>query len=278
MTAGDTPRPAVGPLRLGIAGAAGRMGRMLIQTVLDTTDGSVVLHGAVASEGSAAVGQDAGLLAGRPACGVAVSDDPVQLFATADAVVDFTRPQASVRFAALAAQGKAVLVTGTTGFSAEDLAALGRAARHTPIVQSFNMSLGVNLLAALVRQAARALDAGWDVEVVEMHHRHKIDAPSGTAILLGRAAAEGRGIDFDAARAIDRDGRRPDGAIGFATLRGGDVVGEHAVILAGAGERVELAHKATDRGIFARGAVKAALWGRGRAPGLYSMADVLGLG
>ena len=278
MTAGDTPRPAVGPLRLGIAGAAGRMGRMLIQTVLDTTDGSVVLHGAVASEGSAAVGQDAGLLAGRPACGVAVSDDPVQLFATADAVVDFTRPQASVRFAALAAQGKAVLVTGTTGFSTEDLAALGRAARHTPIVQSFNMSLGVNLLAALVRQAARALDAGWDVEVVEMHHRHKIDAPSGTAILLGRAAAEGRGIDFDAARAIDRDGRRPDGAIGFATLRGGDVVGEHAVILAGAGERVELAHKATDRGIFARGAVKAALWGRGRAPGLYSMADVLGLG
>jgi len=278
MTAGDTPRPAVGPLRLGIAGAAGRMGRMLIQTVLDTTDGSVVLHGAIASEGSAAIGQDAGLLAGRPACGVAVSDDPVQLFATADAVVDFTRPQASVRFAALAAQGKAVLVTGTTGFSTEDLAALGRAARHTPIVQSFNMSLGVNLLAALVRQAARALDAGWDVEVVEMHHRHKIDAPSGTAILLGRAAAEGRGVDFDAARAIDRDGRRPDGAIGFATLRGGDVVGEHAVILAGAGERVELAHKATDRGIFARGAVKAALWGRGRAPGLYSMADVLGLG
>ncbi|MFE0758782.1 4-hydroxy-tetrahydrodipicolinate reductase [Inquilinus sp. NPDC058860] len=277
MTAGDTPRPVEGPVRIGITGAAGRMGRMLIRTVLDAADGSVVLHGAVVSEGSAAIGQDAGLLAGRPACGVAVSDDPVQLFATADAVIDFTRPEASVRFAALAAQGKAVHVVGTTGFSAEDLAALGRAARHTPIIQSYNMSLGVTLLAALVRQAARALDAGWDLEVVEMHHRHKIDAPSGTAILLGRAAAEGRGVDFDAVKAVDRDGKRIEGAIGFATLRGGDVVGEHAVILAGAGERIELGHRATDRGIFARGAVKAALWGRGRAPGLYSMNDVLGL-
>ncbi len=240
---------------------------MLIQAVLDATDGSVVLHGVVGNEGSAAIGQDAGLLAGRPACGVIVSDDPVPLFATADAVIDFTRPEASVRFSALAAQGKAVHVVGTTGFSAEQLAALGRAARHTPVIQSYNMSLGVNLLAALVRQAARALDAGWDIEVVEMHHRHKIDAPSGTAILLGRAAAEGRDVDFDAVKAVDRDGRRPEGAIGFASLRGGDVVGEHAVILAGAGERIELAHKATDRGIFARGAVKAALWGRGRAPG-----------
>lgn len=277
MTAGDTPRPVEGPVRIGITGAAGRMGRMVIQTVLDAADGSVALHGAIASEGSAAIGQDAGLLAGRPACGIIVSDDPVQLFATADAVIDFTRPEASVRFSALAAQGKAVLVTGTTGFSAEQLAALGRAARHTPVIQSFNMSLGVNLLAALVRQAARALDAGWDIEVVEMHHRHKIDAPSGTAILLGRAAAEGRGVEFDAVKAVDRDGRRPEGAIGFATLRGGDVVGEHSVILAGAGERIELTHKATDRGIFARGALKAALWGRGRAPGLYSMTDVLGL-
>jgi len=277
MTAGDTPRPIEGALKLGITGAAGRMGRMLIQTVLDIQDGSVVLHGAVANEGSAAVGQDAGLLAGRAACGVTIGDDPVQLFATADAVVDFTRPEASVRFSALAAQGKAVHVVGTTGFSAEDLAALGRAARHTPVVQSYNMGLGINVLAALVRQAARALDSGWDIEVVEMHHRHKIDAPSGTAILLGRAAAEGRGVDFDAAKAVDRDGRRPDGAIGFATLRGGDVVGDHAVILAGAGERIELSHRATDRGIFARGALKAALWGRGRAPGLYSMTDVLGL-
>lgn len=277
MTAGDTPRPVEGPVRIGITGAAGRMGRMLLQTVLDATDGLVALHGAVEHEGSGAIGQDAGLLAGRPACGVIVGDDPVQLFATADAVIDFTRPEASVRFAALAAQGKAVHVVGTTGFSAEDLAALGRAARHTPIIQSYNMSLGVTLLAALVRQAARALDAGWDVEVVEMHHRHKIDAPSGTAILLGRAAAEGRGVDFDAVKAIDRDGKRPEGAIGFATLRGGDVVGEHSVILAGAGERIELGHKATDRGIFARGALKAALWGRGRAPGLYSMNDVLGL-
>ena len=277
MTAGDTPRPIEGALKLGITGAAGRMGRMLIQSVLDIDDGSIVLHGAIAHEGGTGVGLDAGMLAGRPACGVIVSDDPVQLFATADAVIDFTRPEASVRFAALAAQGKAVLVTGTTGFSAEDLAALRRAGRHTPIIQSYNMSLGVNLLAALVRQAARALEAGWDIEVVEMHHRHKVDAPSGTAILLGRAAAEGRDVDFDTAKAIDRDGRRAEGAIGFASLRGGDVVGEHAVILAGAGERIELAHKATDRGIFARGALKAALWGRGRAPGLYSMADVLGL-
>lgn len=277
MTAGNTPRAPEGPLRVGITGAAGRMGRMLLQAVLDTTDGSVVLHGAVEHDGSAAIGQDAGVLAGRPPCGITVSDDSVQLFATADAVVDFTRPEASVRFSALAAQGKTIHVVGTTGFSAEDLAALGRAARHTPIIQSYNMSLGVNLLAALVRQAARALDPAWDIEVVEMHHRHKIDAPSGTAILLGRAAAEGRAVDFDAVKAIDRDGKRSEGAIGFATLRGGDVVGEHAVILAGTGERIELAHRATDRGIFARGALCAALWGRGRPPGLYSMTDVLGL-
>ena len=170
---------------------------------------------------------------------------------------------------------------GTTGLSAADLAGIESAAWHAPVVRSGNMSLGVNLLAALVRQAARALGQDFDIEIVEMHHRMKVDAPSGTALLLGEAAAAGRGVDLDAHAVRGRDGHtgpRPPGAIGFATLRGGTVIGEHRVLFAGAGERVEFAHMAEDRGIFARGALQAALWARGRKPGLYGMDDVLGIG
>jgi 4-hydroxy-tetrahydrodipicolinate reductase len=195
-------------------------------------------------------------------------------------VLDFTAPGATTAFAELAAQARIVHVVGTTGLSPDDMAKLKAAGRHAVIVQSGNMSLGVNLLAVLVRQAAKSLDADFDIEVVEMHHRHKVDAPSGTALLLGRAAAEGRGVDLEGHSVRSRDGHtgaRKRGDIGFATLRGGSVVGEHSVLLAGEGEVIELAHRATDRAIFARGAVKAALWGRGRKPGLYSMADVLGL-
>ena len=265
-------------MRLIVVGAAGRMGRALTQTVIDTE--GLELAGAIEKPGSDLIGQDAGLVAGRGEIGVAVSDDPLPLFAKADGVLDFTSPASTVVFAGLAAQARIVHVIGTTGLSAEDSRKIEAAARHAVIIRSGNMSLGVNLLAALVRQAARALDADWDIEVLEMHHRHKVDAPSGTALLLGQAAAEGRGIALADHSDRVRDGHtgaRREGDIGFAVLRGGTVVGEHTVAFAGPNEIIELTHRAFDRGIFARGAVKAAQWGKGQKPGLYSMADVLGI-
>jgi 4-hydroxy-tetrahydrodipicolinate reductase len=265
-------------MRIVVVGAAGRMGRTLIRVVAETP--GMVLSGAVERSGAPELGQDAGTLAGLGPNGIALSDDPLPLFAKAEGVLDFTTPAATVAFAELTAQARIVHVIGTTGCSAEDDARIKAAARHAAIVKSGNMSLGVNLLAILVRQAAKALDADFDIEVLEMHHRHKVDAPSGTALLLGKAAAAGRGIDLADHSVRVRDGHtgaRRRGDIGFATLRGGSVVGEHVVLLSGEGETIELAHRATDRAIFARGAVKAALWGRGRKPGLYSMADVLGL-
>jgi 4-hydroxy-tetrahydrodipicolinate reductase len=263
---------------LAVVGAAGRMGRALIRAIAET-DG-VHLAGAVERPGATAIGQDAGALVGLTACGVAVEDDPVPVFARVDGVLDFTTPAATAAFSGLAAQAHIVHVIGTTGCGAEVDAAVAAAARHAAIVKSGNMSLGVNLLAALVRQAARALGADYDIEIVEMHHRAKVDAPSGTALMLGRAAADGRKIDLETSSVRSRDGftgPRPDGAIGFATLRGGSVIGDHSVIFAGPGERVTLTHQADDRMLFARGAVKAALWARNRKPGLYTMADVLGL-
>jgi 4-hydroxy-tetrahydrodipicolinate reductase len=221
-----------------------------------------------------------GLLAGIGEIGVKVGDAPLDLFARIDGVLDFTAPAATVALAELSAQARIVHVIGTTGLSAADEARLRAAARHARIVKSGNMSLGVNLLSALVRQAAARLGEEFDIEIVEMHHNRKIDAPSGTALLLGRAAAEGRGIDLEQRSVRSRDGHtgaRKAGDIGFAALRGGTVVGDHSVIFAGPAERIELVHRAEDRMIFARGALKAALWARGREPGLYSMADVLGL-
>jgi 4-hydroxy-tetrahydrodipicolinate reductase len=265
-------------MRLVVVGAAGRMGRELIRAVAQ--DPRARLLGAVERRGAAAVGQDAGTLAGLPPLGVPVTDEPLSLLAQAEGVLDFTAPEATIAFAEIAAQARIVHVVGTTGLQASHHDALRAAARHAAIIQSGNMSLGVNLLAALVKRAAQALSADFDIEIVEMHHRHKVDAPSGTALLLGEAAAEGRGVALSENSVRVRDGHtgpRPEGSIGFATLRGGSVVGEHQVILAGPGERIELTHRAEDRGIFARGAVHAALWGRGRKPGLYSMADVLGI-
>jgi 4-hydroxy-tetrahydrodipicolinate reductase len=261
-----------------VTGAAGRMGRTLIRVIAETP--GVTLAGAIERTGAPELGRDSGELAGLGANGIPVSDDPLPLFAKSEGVLDFTAPAASLAFAELAAQARIVHVVGTTGLSAEDEAKLKAAARHAVLIRSGNMSLGVNLLAALVRQAAKALDADFDVEIVEMHHKHKVDAPSGTALLLGKAAAEGRGVDLGKVSVRVRDGHtgaRRRGDIGFATLRGGSVVGEHSVLFAGEGEVIELAHRASDRAIFARGAVKAALWGRGKKPGLYSMADVLGL-
>ena len=266
-------------MKLVVVGATGRMGQALIRVIHESK--SARLHAAIGREGSAFLGKDAGEIAGVGTTGVPITDDPLSAFLHADGVIDFTTPAMTVTYAGLAAQARIVHVTGTTGCSDADEAKIATAARHARIVKSGNMSLGVNLLGVLVEQATRALGADeWDVEILEMHHKHKVDAPSGTALLLGRAAAAGRGIDLNDHSVRVRDGHtgpRAAGSIGFATLRGGSVIGEHSVILAGEGELVTLSHSAGDRSIFARGALKAALWARDEKPGNYSMLDVLGL-
>ncbi|WP_378946251.1 4-hydroxy-tetrahydrodipicolinate reductase [Mesorhizobium sp. ANAO-SY3R2] len=262
-----------------VVGAAGRMGQVLLRTVHAMEGVRVV--GAIERSGSPYLGKDAGELAGIGIINVPISDDPLAAFAKADGVLDFTAPAATVEFAGYAAQARIAHIIGTTGCLPEHDAQIAAAARHATIVKSGNMSLGVNLLAVLVEKAAQALGpSDFDIEILEMHHRHKVDAPSGTALLLGEAAAEGRKIALADHSVRVRDGHtgvRETGAIGFAALRGGSVVGDHSVILAGSGERITMSHQAEDRSIFARGAVKAALWAHGRKPGLYSMRDVLGL-
>jgi 4-hydroxy-tetrahydrodipicolinate reductase len=265
-------------MRLIVAGAGGRMGRTLIHAIT-AIDGAVVA-GAVEARGSAVIGRDAGELAGLGRNGITVAAGVEPLLAEADGLVDFTVPAATMAFAELTARKGLVHVIGTTGLSGENEMLLAEAAKRAVIVKSGNMSMGVNLLAALVKRVAKTLDEEFDVEILEMHHNKKVDAPSGTALMLGRAAAEGRGIDLDQRAVRVRDGHtgaRCAGDIGFASLRGGSVVGDHTVFFAGPAERIELVHRAEDRMIFARGAVRAALWARGRPPGLYSMADVLGL-
>lgn len=265
-------------MRLAVIGASGRMGRTIVRAIAETP--GVTLAAALERAGSAQIGADAGPLAGLPELGIVVSDDARAAIASAEAVIDFSTPDATRAMADLCAEAGTAHIVGTTGLSGDDLAHLRAAAQRTVIVQSGNMSLGVNLLASLVRRASAALGADFDIEIVEMHHRHKVDAPSGTALLLGEAAAQGRGIALADNSVRSRDGQtgpRPEGAIGFATLRGGSVVGEHQVVLAGPSERVVLGHIAEDRALFAKGALRAALWARGRAPGFHSMADVLGL-
>jgi 4-hydroxy-tetrahydrodipicolinate reductase len=254
------------------------MGRMLISTIKETK--GAVLTGAIEHAGSAALGQDSGLLAGCGANDIPITTDALALLAHADGVIDFTTPASTLALADFAAQARIVHVIGTTGLCADDLKRIDAAARHAIIVRSGNMSLGVNVLAGLVRRVAQTLGADYDIEILEMHHKMKVDAPSGTALLLGEAAAQGRGVDLATQSVRSRDGHtgaRTNGSIGFATLRGGTVVGDHSVIFAGPSERIELTHRAEDRGIFARGAVRAALWGRGQKAGHYSMADVLDL-
>jgi len=266
-------------MKIAVLGAGGRMGQALARVLAETP--GCALAGGIEAKGSPYVGRDIGEVAGLEPVGIAITDDPLPVFAAVDGVLDFTTPASTLEFVALSAQARLVHVIGTTGLSAADEAKIEAAARHAAIVKAGNMSLGVNLLAALTARVAAALGAEFDIEILEMHHKHKRDAPSGTSLMLGRAAAEARGISLKDRAVWTRDGDtgpRRDGDIGFAALRGGDVVGEHRVIFAGPGERIELAHIATDRGIFARGAVKAALWARGREPGLYSMQDVLGLG
>lgn len=262
-------------VRIVIAGAAGRMGRALVRAVLE--DPLCLLAGALEAPGHPELGADATVRAGGSAAGLMISDDAHGALAKADALIDFTIPVVSVALAALAAKLRKPHVIGTTGFSADDEKKIRALARETAIVKSGNMSRGVTLLASLANHSAKALP-DFDVEIVEMHHRMKTDAPSGTALQLGQAAAQARGVALSSEVARSgQTGARRDGVIGFASLRGGTVVGEHQVIFAGPHERVILSHVAEDRTIFALGAIAAAKWVQNRAPGLYSMADVLGL-
>ena len=261
-----------------VTGASGRMGRMLIKSVTDSDQARLV--GAVERKGHDWIGQDVGEAMGGQALGVKVTDDPLEAFSQAQMVIDFTAPDATLEFAALAAQARCVHVIGTTGMTDEQIAALEPASRHAVIVRAGNMSLGVNLLVQLTKKVAAALDEDFDIEVIEGHHHHKVDAPSGTALMLGEAAAEGRGVKLADVADRGRDGItgvRKRGDIGFHAIRGGDIVGEHDVLFAAPGERIVLRHLASDRAIFARGALKAALWGLGKTPGQYDMVDVLGL-
>ncbi|UWR22204.1 4-hydroxy-tetrahydrodipicolinate reductase [Sulfitobacter sp. S190] len=265
-------------IAIAVTGASGRMGQMLIREV--QANAKTRLVGAIERSGHAWIGQDVGEMMGGAPLGVAVTDDALEAIAQAQAVIDFTAPAATLEFAEIAAQARAVHVIGTTGMSDAEIAALEPASRHAVIVRAGNMSLGVNLLTQLTKRVAAALDEDFDIEIIEAHHHHKVDAPSGTALMLGEAAAEGRGVALSDVRDSGRDGitgARTRGDIGFTAIRGGDIVGEHDVMFAAPGERIVLRHLATDRGIFARGAIKAALWGQGKTPGSYDMLDVLGL-
>ena len=261
-----------------VTGASGRMGQMLIRTVVASD--KVELVGAIERDGHDWLGRDAGEAMGLGPLGVTVDSDPLESYARAHAVIDFTSPMATLNFAKYAAQARIVHVIGTTGMDDDQIAALGPVARHAVIVRAGNMSLGVNLLTQLTRKVAEALDDDYDIEVIEAHHNQKADAPSGTALMLGEAAADGRGVSLKDVADRGRDGitgKREKGHIGFTAIRGGDIVGEHDVMFAAAGERIILRHVATDRTVFARGALKAALWGLDKKPGQYDMIDVLGL-
>ncbi len=266
-------------MKLCVTGAGGRMGGALNRAI-DQTDG-LVLHSALDQAGASSIGQDAGIGAGLPELNIKITDRKDQALDGVDGIVDFTIPAASVAIAQKAAEMGLVHIIGTTGCSSENETAFAQAAKNgARIVKSGNMSLGVNLLAVLVKQGAAALGEEFDIEILEMHHNQKIDAPSGTALLLGEAAAKGRKINMEENSVKSREGitgKRKSGTIGFATLRGGSVIGEHSVIFAGAGERIELSHVAQDRSLFANGALKAALWANGQPKGFYSMLDVLGL-
>lgn len=271
-------KTAANPIKLGLMGSGGRMGRMLTQTILSQPNAA--LAGGAERPGADVLGQDLASLANRPAIGVCVTDDRRSVFEASDVVIDFTHYTATDETLALAVETGTPLFLGTTGLTEATQEAVRAASEKVAIVWAANTSLGVNLLALLVEQAAKALDPSFDIEVVEIHHNKKVDAPSGTALMLGEAAARGREQNLAEVACYARDGHvgaRPDGEIGFATLRGGDVAGEHTVLLVGEQERIELTHRATSRSIFAAGAVKGAMWLPGQPAGLYSMRDVLGL-
>ena len=264
-------------MKIAVVGACGRMGRMIIESVLK--DGQATLASAIDQPGTAAIGKDAGELVGMP-CGVAVSSDVEAGIARADCLIDFTRPEGTLEHLEICRRHKVAIVIGTTGFDDAGKAAIAAAAREIPVVFSPNMSVGVNVVFKLLDTASRILSEGYDIEVVEAHHRHKIDAPSGTALGMGEVIARALGRDLKQCAVYGREGvtgERPRSTIGFATVRGGDIVGDHTVLFAGLGERVEITHKASSRMTFAQGALRAALWLQNRKSGLYDMQDVLGL-
>jgi 4-hydroxy-tetrahydrodipicolinate reductase len=260
-----------------IAGASGRMGHALLQGIFD--DHHLELFGAIDRAGSGSIGRDAGEMFGKNT-GVYVSDDANETLQGADVLIDFTRPEASMAYLEICQRHKVKHVIGTTGFTVEQKAKIEAASKNIAIVFAPNMSVGVTLLINLVEQAAKTLHDGYDIEVVEMHHRHKVDAPSGTALRLGEAAAKGLGCELKDCAIYAREGvtgEREAGKIGFATMRGGDVVGDHTVVFAGTGERVEITHKASSRATFAQGALRAAKFLVDKKAGLFDMQDVLGL-
>ena len=267
-----------GKAKIAVAGVSGRMGQMLVETV--TASDLAELSGATEHPDHAWVGKSLFQALGSGGADLNVLADPAEAFRGSDAVLDFTSPAASVEVARIAAAHKFVHVIGTTGFSDGDLAEIAKCSEETVIVRAGNMSLGINLLQSITKSVAAALGTQFDIEVVEAHHRHKVDAPSGTALMLGEAAAAGRGVSLRDVSDRGRDGQtgpRTRGHIGFSAIRGGDVVGEHDVIFAGEGERIVLRHVATDRGIYAQGALAAALWGMDKPSGEYNLADVLGM-
>ena len=265
-------------LKVVVTGASGRMGQTLVNLIAKSD--KLELVGALERPNHEWIGKDIGLAMGGSKLDVVVSEDPIEVIANAEAVIDFTTPSATIEFSKLAAQARAIHIIGTTGLSKKDLEKIKAASFHSVIVRAGNMSLGVNLLVALTKKVAAALDEEFDVEIIEQHHKHKVDSPSGTALMLGEAAADGRGIRLAETAVKGRDGitgARKKGSIGFASIRGGDIVGKHDVLFASNGEQLILSHNATDRNIFARGALKAVIWGRDKQPGQYDMMDVLGL-
>lgn len=266
------------PLRIAIAGASGRMGRMLIEAVLQA--GDCALAGALDVPGSPGVGQDAAAFAGRHS-GVIVSDSIEAVLGTAQVLIDFTRPEGTLAHLEACSALKVKAVIGTTGFTPEQKARITRHAERSAIVMAPNMSVGVNVVLALLEQAAAALREGYDIEIIEAHHRHKVDAPSGTALAMGEAVARTLGRDLRQCAVYGREGvtgERDPSTIGFATIRGGDIVGDHTVLFAGTGERIEISHKSSSRATYAQGSLRAARFLAGRETGLYDMRDVLGIG
>ncbi|HLL13384.1 MAG TPA: 4-hydroxy-tetrahydrodipicolinate reductase [Rubrivivax sp.] len=264
-------------LKIAVAGCSGRMGRMLVQAVLDSAD--CQLSGALAQPSNPAVGQDAGSFAGRET-GVAITSDIRSGLAGADVLIDFTQPAGTLAHLAVCGELGVRAVVGTTGFTVAEKLLLAGHAQQVGVVLGANMSVGVNVMLRLLAQAAAALDASYDIEVVEAHHKHKVDAPSGTALAIGEVLARARGIDLAGHGVFERHGHtgpRAPGSIGFATVRGGDIVGEHTVLFAGTGERIEIAHKSSSRANYAQGSLRAARFLADRGPGLYGMSDVLGL-
>ena len=265
-------------MKIGIIGAGGRMGQACIRQVTETDGCAVVAASDIA--GSPLIGNDAGDAAGAGTLGVAVTDDAAAVIGASDAVIEFTLPEPTVEHVAMTAEAGVAHIIGTTGMTADQEDALKAAGEKTVVMHAPNMSLAVNLLFALTKQVAATLNDDFDIEIFEMHHKHKVDAPSGTAVGMGRAAAEGRGVNIDDVAQWARHGitgERKRGDIGFAALRGGNVVGDHTVTFAVEDERLEISHKAQSRQIFARGAVHAALWSAGKKPGFYTMFDVLGI-